>query len=138
MMMNGASTYTDAGTGLKITVEFPIQLINLDPANSLFQLYCGPVILPDLKTWDGEGVDRAFLAEVAWSQFDYAEFILRREVEMAETDRAWFDVVRGHDRRELWDPNNPPPESLAVRPRQPHVYWEQWSLQTENVVLATQ
>ena len=136
-LINGVTTYVDTGTGLKVTVEFPIQLMNLDPANGLFQLCCGPVILPDLQTWDGEGVARMFLAEVAWSQFDYAEFILRREIEAAESERAWFDVVRGRDRLELWDPKNPPPTAQTLGRRNPSVYWEQWNLKAENVVLAT-
>jgi hypothetical protein len=43
--------------------------------------WMGPVPLPDLVTWDGVCVDRMFLAELAFSDFDYIEFALRRDVE---------------------------------------------------------
>ncbi|MDE2868146.1 MAG: hypothetical protein OXR64_13055 [Chloroflexota bacterium] len=134
-VINGQTTYRDKATGLDIRVEFPIRLMNLHPDSGKFQLCCGPVIVPDMATWDGEGVDRVFLAEVALSQFDYVEFILRREIEPAESEKEWFHQVRGRDRLELWDPNNPPPEPLVLQRPRPHVYHETWALESENVIL---
>ena len=134
-VINGQTTYRDESTGLDIRIEFPIRLMNLHPDSGKFQLCCGPVILPDMATWDGEGVDRVFLAEVAFSGFDYVEFILRREIEPAASEKEWFHQVRGRDRLELRDPENKPPELMEVQRPRPHVYHETWALNAENVIL---
>ena len=134
-VINGQATYRDESTGLDIRIEFPIRLMNLHPDSGKFQLCCGPVILPDMATWDGKGVDRVFLAEVALSGFDYVEFILRREIEPAASEKEWFHQVRGRDRLELRDPENKPPELMEVQRPRPHVYHETWALNAENVIL---
>ena len=43
--------------------------------------------LPDMNTYDDKCRMRAFLSHVASSDFDFAEFILRREVEPSEEDK---------------------------------------------------
>ena len=134
-IINGQTTYRDASTGLDIRIEFPIRLMNLDPEHAKFQLCCGPVILPDLTTWDGRGLDRVFLAEVAFSAFDYVEFILRREIEPAESEKAWFHEVRGRDRLELWDPENRPPVPIEQHRPSPTVYHETRAFPAKNVIL---
>ena len=134
-IINGQTSFRDDRTGLDVRIEFPIRLINLHPDADKFQICCGPVILPDLATWDGHGVDRVFLAEVAFGSFDYAEFILRREIEPAEDEKVWFHEVRGRDRLELWDERNQPPEPLRQQRPRPHVYHETWSVDAENVIL---
>lgn len=132
--LNAVSTYRDASRGLTVAIEYPVNLINLNMADGEFQVCTGPVILPDLATWDGQEVRRVFLAHVAFSQFDQVEFILQREVEAAPEERAWLDQPRGRDRLELRDPANPPPNYPPPRPK-PTVYNEVWELAATNVVL---
>lgn len=135
-LINARSTYRDAARGLEIAVEYPANIINLNEADGEFQICTGPVLLPDLATWDGCDVQRVFVAHVAISRFDRVEFILRREVEVAEGEREWLDKARGRDRLELHDPENPPPGYPPSRPR-PTVYNELWDLEATNVVLRT-
>lgn len=133
-LLNAISTYRDAGRGLTVSVEYPVNLINLNVPDGEFQICTGPVILPDLATWDGSEVRRVFLAHVAITAFDHVEFILQREVEAAPEERAWLDQPRGRDRYELLDPNKRPPNYPPPRPR-PTVYNEVWELPATNVVL---
>ncbi|MCY3714002.1 MAG: hypothetical protein OXH02_11995 [Gemmatimonadetes bacterium] len=125
-----------ADRSLKVTLEFPVDLININEEDAEFQVCTGPVVLPDLETWDGSEVHRVFLADAAISGFDHAEFILRREIEAAEREKHWYEAPRGRDRLELNDPENPPPDYPPRRPR-PLVYNETWEMETENVILRT-
>lgn len=134
-LMNARSSYEDEERGLTVTVEYPVNLINIHEAGGEFQVCTGPVLLPDLATWDGTGVSRVFLADVAITAFDWVEFILRREVEAAESEREWLDRPRGRDRLELWDPEVRPEGYPLPRPS-PTVYNETWELEASNVVLA--
>ena len=134
-LLNARSTYQDAGK--TVTVEFPVNLINLNESPYEFQVCTGPIILPDLKTWDGEGVSRVFLAHVAFTEFDYVEFILQREVEAAPHEQEWLDKPRGRDRLELLDPNKQPPNYPPPRPK-PTVYNEVWEFPATNVILRTE
>ena len=108
-LMSARSTYRDTDRGLWITVEYPVNLINVNPVDGEYQVCTGPVIVPDLETWDGEGVTRVFLAHVAFTASDYVEFILRREVDVSDGERDWVAQLRGLDRNELHDPANKPP-----------------------------
>ncbi|MDE2727628.1 MAG: hypothetical protein OXI19_06370, partial [Gemmatimonadota bacterium] len=125
-----------ADRSLKVTLEFPVDLININEEDAEFQVCTGPVVLPDLETWDGSEVHRVFLADAAVSGFDHAEFILRREIEAAEREKHWYEAPRGRDRLELNDPEHPPPDYPPSRPR-PLVYNETWEKETENVILRT-
>jgi hypothetical protein len=133
-LLNAVSTYHDAARGLTVSLEYPVNLINLNVAGGEFQVCTGPLILPDLATWDGEEVARVFLAHAAFSAFDHVEFILQREVDAAPEARAWLDAPRGRDRLELLDPAKRPPGYPPPRPR-PTVYHETWELPATNVVL---
>ena len=132
--LNARSIYRDAERSLTITVEYPVDVMNLNVVDKEFQVCTGPIILPDLATWDGRDVKRVFLAQVAISAFDWVEFILQREVEASEEEREWLDKPRGRDRQELLDPINPPPGYPPPRPR-PTVYNEVWEFEATNVVL---
>ena len=133
-LLNARSTYRDAERGLAISVEYPVDVMNLNVEDKQFQVCTGPIILPDLRTWDGNDVKRVFQAQVAISAFDWIEFILLREINASEADREWLDKPRGRDRLELRDPNNPPPDYPPARPR-PTVYNEVWEFEASNVVL---
>ncbi len=147
-LMNGRIAYRETGQpgqpgqpgrpdlNLKVTLEFPVDLININEEDGEFQVCTGPVVLPDLETWDGSEVHRVFLADAAISGFDHAEFILRREIEAAEREKHWYEAARGRDRLELNDPENPPPDYPPRRPR-PLVYNEIWERESENVILRT-
>lgn len=125
-----------ADRNLQVTLEFPVDLININEEDDEFQVCTGPLVLPDLETWDGSEVHRVFLADAAISGFDHAEFILRREIEAAEREKHWYEAPRGRDRLELNDPELPPPDYPPRRPR-PLVYSETWEKETENVILRT-
>ena len=114
--LGAATTYVDEASGLEVTVEFPVNLINLNEADDEFQICTGPVAVPDLGTWDGEQAHRVFIADVAVSQFDHVEFILRHDVAVAPEERVWMDEPIGRDRLELRDPENPPPGYPPNRP----------------------
>jgi hypothetical protein len=133
-LLNAVSTYRDAARGLTIRVEYPVNLINLNVADGEFQVCTGPILLPDLATWDGAEVQRVFLAHAAFTAFDHVEFILQREVDAAPEERVWLDQPRGRDRLELLDPNKRPPDYPPARPK-PTVYNETWELAATNVVL---
>ena len=132
-LLNARSTYRDSEKGLTISVEYPVNLININEADGEFQVCTGPLILPDLETWDGHEVSRVFLAHAAFSALDYVEFILRRGVEPSETERQWLDKPRGRDRGELVDPNSRPP-SQRSRPT-PTTYNEVWERDATNIIL---
>jgi hypothetical protein len=133
-LLNAKSTYRDKERSLTVSVEYPVDVMNLNVVDKEFQVCTGPIILPDLATWDGRDARRVFLAQVAISAFDWVEFILQREIEASEADREWLDKPRGRDRLELRDPNNPPPNYPPARSR-PTVYNEVWEFEAANVVL---
>lgn len=137
-LLNAVSTYRDADRGLTVAIEYPVNLINLNVVapggHPEFQVCTGPVLLPDLATWDGQEVQRVFLAHAAFTHFDHVEFILQREIEAAPEVRAWLDQPRGLDRLELRDPANRPPDYPPARPK-PTVYNEVWELAATNIVL---
>ena len=135
-LMNAASTYRDDEKGITVTVEYPVNLININEDDEEFQVCTGPVLLPDLNTWDGNEVHRVFVAHAAITSFDYVEFILRREVEPSEEEKAWLDEPRGRDRNELRDPKRKPAGYPPRRPR-PTVYNEVWGLDAVNTMTAT-
>lgn len=132
--LNARTFYTDVRTGLEVELEYPVNVMNLNVADGEFQVCTGPVLLPDLATWDGSTVHRVFLAHAAFSRFDRVEFILRREVEAAPEERAWLDRPRGRDRLELADPEKQPPGYPPARPR-PTVFNETWDLEARNAVV---
>lgn len=133
-LLNAVSTYRDAAHGLTVSLEYPVNLINLNVPTTEFQVCTGPVILPDLATWDGAEIKRVFLAHVAFTAFDHVEFILQREVDAAPEARAWLDQPRGRDRLEMLDPTKMPPGYPPPRPR-PTVYNEVWELPATNLIL---
>ncbi|MCZ6678510.1 MAG: hypothetical protein O7E52_14835, partial [Candidatus Poribacteria bacterium] len=133
-LLNARSTYRDAERRLTISVEYPVNVMNINPEVGEFQVCTGPIILPDLATWDGHDVERVLLAHAAFTRFDAVEFILRREVEASEAEREWLDKPRGRDRLELLDENAPPPNYPPPRPR-PTTYNETWELEATNVLL---
>ena len=130
-VMSAFSTYRDRG--FTVTIEYPVNLININSETPQFQVCTGPVLLPDLATWNGEEVERVFVADVAITAMDWVEFILRREIEAAPEERAWLDQPRGRDRLELIDPDNAPPGYPPLRPK-PLVFNETWEMDATNVV----
>ena len=134
-LLSARSTYRDADRGLSIAVEYPVNLINVNPVDGEYQVCTGPVIVPDLETWDGEGVTRVFLAHVAFTASDYVEFILRREVDVSDAEKAWVAQPRGMDRNSLHDPANRP-DDYPPRRWQATVYSEVWEKEgADNVIM---
>jgi hypothetical protein len=133
-LLSARCVYEDSDLGFEVETEFPIDVMNLNVADDEFQVCTGPVIVPDLSTWDGSEVTRLFVAQAAFSRFDRVEFILRREVDAAPEDREWLDVARGRDRLELHDPDRAPEGYPPARHR-PTVYNEVWDMHSKNAVL---
>lgn len=132
-VLNVRTTYKDSSRDLTVTLEYPIRAINVQRAKGQFQVDTGPLVLPDLETWDGSGVSRVFLAHAAFSGWERTEFILRREVEPLATESWWWEV-HGRDRRKLRDPSNAP--SLPPLPRRnPTVYNETLTMAVVNEIL---
>jgi hypothetical protein len=136
-LMNACSTYKDSDKGLSIAVEYPVNLINVNPVDGEYQVCTGPVIVPDLETWNGDGVSRVFLAHVAFTTSDYVEFILRREVDVSDHEKKWISQPRGLDRNEL---HNPLKRPLGYPPRrwQATAYSEVWEKEgVDNFIMCT-
>ena len=131
---NARSIYCDELSGLEVELEYPINVMNLNEAVGQFQGCTGPLLLPDLATWDGRDIHRVFVAHAAFSRFDRVEFILRRPVSASPEDRVWLDEPRGRDRLELINSNKLPPNYPPGRPK-PLVYNETWDLAAQNAVL---
>ena len=132
-LLNTVCAYRDEARQLTVTIEFPVELINFDEQNEKFQVCTEPVIVPDLATWDGHGLDRVFLAGVAFSDFDRVEFILRREIEPAPSELSWYHQVRGRDRNELLEGAVEPPNAERSRPK-PLVFNEVWTRDAEITI----
>ena len=132
-LLNATCAYRDEARKLTVTIEFPVELINFDERNAKFQVCTEPVILPDLATWDGHGLDRVFLAGVAFSDFKHVEFILRREIEPAAGELPWYHEVRGRDRNELRKGVAEPPSASRSRPK-PLVFNEVWTRDAEITI----
>lgn len=132
-LMNATCSYRDVSRQLTVTLEFPVELINFDEGNATFQVCTEPVILPDLATWDGNGLDRVFLAGVAFSDFEHVEFILRREIEPAASELSWYHEVRGRDRNEVREGAVEPPDTTRGRPK-PLVFNEVWTRDAEVMI----
>jgi hypothetical protein len=130
--LNGVSTYSDVQSGLTVTLEFPVNLINLNDLGNEFQVCTGPILVPDLSSWNGSDISRSFLAHVALSSFDHVEFILRREVDVADAEKNWIELPRGLDRNELADLGRKP-EGYPAKRWQATTYNEVWELDSENV-----
>ncbi len=131
---NARSVYRDEATGIEVELEYPIKVMNLHRPGGQYQVCTGPLLLPDLATWDGKDLHRVFVAHAAFSGSDRVEFILRRPVRASPEERAWLDLPRGRDRLELHDPSNPPSGYPPPR-HQPLIYNETWDLAAHNVVL---
>ena len=119
-----------------MTVEYPVNLINLNEEDAEFQVCTGPVLLPDLATWRREaagarvpGARRLPPRSTTWSSFCAGRWRPRR------SERRWLDLPRGRDRFELIDPAVSPPGHPPRRPR-PYAYNEVWELPAENAILA--
>ncbi len=131
-ILNVRTTYRDRG--FSVTAEYPVNVMNLNVDGAQFQICTGPMLLPDLATWNGVEVDRVFVAQAAISDFDFVEFILQRGVEAAPEEREWLDQPRGRDRLELIDPEIAPEGYPPPRPK-PLIYHETWEMDATNVIL---
>ncbi len=127
-----ATAYEDRG--YKVTVEYPVNLININAETPQFQVCTGPILLPDLDTWNGSEMERVFVADAAITSYDWVEFILRREIDAAPEEREWLDRPRGRDRLELTDPENPPSDYPPSRPK-PLVFNETWEMPAANTIV---
>ena len=121
--LNARTSYHDPDGHYTVCLQYPARSMNLNVEENLFQVDTGPVPFPEMTGWDGERPLFAFLSFVAFSSFDRAEFILRREIGPSEGDKKWLHQIQGKWRWELRDPDNPPP-GHAPRHPWPSVYNE--------------
>ena len=132
---NALTIYEDEKTKIVVELEYPINVMNINVEKKEFQICTGPILLPDLSTWDGQDIHRVFVAHAAFSKFDQVEFILRRSVEAAPKERKWLDQPRGRDRLELINPHNEPSGFPSPRPKL-YAYNETWELPAKNSILS--
>ncbi len=135
--VNARTTYADEAAGYSWAIEYPARTMNLNVEEGLFQVDTGPIPLPDMNSYDGKRPMQAFLSYVAFSEFDSAEFILRREVEPSEEDKKFLFQSPGKWRYTLRDPNNPPP-GHPPRPNWPTVFNETKVLKASNLFLSAE
>ena len=133
-LLNAKSSFKDASSGLLVTLEFPVNLINLNYDKNEFQVCTGPIIVPDLSSWEIGKAGQVFLAHVAFSSFNYMEIILRRDVKPEKSEMAWITKPIGLDRNELINSENIPPLHPEQR-WQVTTYNEVWKLHAENIFL---
>lgn len=134
--LSATTTYTDEKTGSTVTLSYPVNVMNLNVPENQWQVCTGPIIVPDLSSWDGQQIGRVFIAHIAISSFDHVELIFRRPVEVAPEVAIWLDTPRGRDRLELHDPANPPADYPPPRPR-PTVYHDTWEIPATNTIVST-
>ncbi len=133
--LNARSCYVDTDTGCQVTLEYPVNVMNLNVADGQWQVCTGPVLVPDVASWDGAQISRVHVAHLAISAFDHVELVFRRPVEVTDDVAHWLDEPRGLDRFELRDPSHPPVGHPPQRPR-PTVYHDVRELAAQNVVMA--
>ncbi len=133
-LLNAKASYKDETSGLTVTLEFPVNLINLNYDENEFQVCTGPIIVPDLSSWEIGKTGQVFLAHSAFSSFDYMEIILRRDVKPEKSELGWLTKPIGLDRNELINPAKIPPLHPEKR-WQVTTYNEVWRLNTKNVFL---
>ena len=133
---NALTIYEDEKTGIEVELEYPINVMNINVKEKEFQVCTGPILLPDLSTWDSQDIHRVFVAHAAFSRFDQVEFILRRSVDAATEERKWLDQPRGRDRFELINSQYQPSDFPPPRPKL-YAYNETWELPAQNLVIST-
>ena len=115
-LLNARTTFQDPDGHYTVCLQYPARSMNLNVEENLFQVDTGPIPFPEMTGWEGERPLFAFLSFVAFSSFDSAEFILRREIEPSEEEKKWLHQIRGKWRWELRYPDDPP---LDHPPRHP-------------------
>lgn len=133
--LNAVSAYDDPETGCRITLRYPVNVMNLNVPDAEWQVCTGPILVPDPTAWQADQVTRGWLAHVAISAFDHVELIFRRPVEVSPDTAAWLDTPVGRDRQELLDPDNPPDGYPSPRPR-PYAYRDVREYPAENYVVS--
>lgn len=127
-LINAKTNYQDTESGLSVSIEFPVNLINVDARENKFQVCTGPVLIPDISSWAIGKTGRVFIAHIAFSSFDKIEMILRRDVVPAESELSWLTKPVGIDRNELIDKDVPPIDYPEQR----------WELNTYNKTVEIQ
>ena len=107
-LINVKTNYLDTESGLLVSIEFPVNLINVDAKENKFQVCTGPILVPDISSWKIGKTGRAFIAHIALSSLDKIEVILRREVIPQNSELSWLAEPVGLDRNELIDKNTRP------------------------------
>lgn len=88
----GRTTFSQGS--VRVEIEFPVKTINIHVERRMFQVDTGPVAFPDLAGGCDRPVDAIGLAYVAFSAFDWAEFIIEAETPIAQG--AGGEAVRVH------------------------------------------
>ena len=136
-LLNAKCSYKDELLGLTVTLEFPVNLINLNYDENEFQVCTGPIIVPDLSSWKIGKTGQVFLAHVAFSSFNYIELILRRNVKPENSEMEWITKPIGLNRNELINPDKTPPLHPEKR-WEVTTYNEVWKIKSINVFLSSQ
>lgn len=79
------TTLTDAATGARAEIEYPVKTMNVRRNPTSFQVDTGPILVPRWDAGDEPAALRFDVAHVVYWQRDRAEFILRRPMVVGET-----------------------------------------------------
>ena len=70
---------SDAESGMRAVVEYPVKTMNYHPKRNRFQVDTGPVMWPDFSVLSEQWIECFCLAYVIYNRFDRADFIVRRQ-----------------------------------------------------------
>jgi len=70
---------SDAESGMRAVVEYPVKTMNYHPERNRFQVDTGPVMWPDFSVLSEQWIECFCLAYVIYNRFDRADFIVRRQ-----------------------------------------------------------
>jgi hypothetical protein len=66
------------------TIEYPVKTMNANERDDIFQTDTGPILYPDLTAEPSDMLARFQLAYSAFNCFDWVEFLVRTETEIAD------------------------------------------------------
>ena len=69
---------SDAETGMRAVIEYPVKTMNYHPERKRFQVDTGPVMWPEFSAIGAHWIECLRMSHVIYNRFDRAEFILRR------------------------------------------------------------
>jgi hypothetical protein len=93
--------WTDAESGLRATLEYPVRTMNFHPERVRFQVDTGPLIFPDFASTEEHLIDRCKLAHTVYNTFDYGEFVCKQPTPLVRDGVDVASIYHYSDYRRL-------------------------------------